>query len=119
MANDTQGTQTDEVIIDEEPSGRSRANLTIASGVGAVAVGQVLELSGTEYVLVATAGSAAAVATEAVDATSAAKECICLVRECKVRKSLLSYNSLVEATVDAALTALGIIPQAGPTQTTL
>jgi len=119
MASDTQGLQTAEVIIDEEPMHRSREKITIASGQGAIVVGQVLELSGTEYIKVNTAGNAARVAVEAVDATSAAKECVALRRDCAVRQVNLDYNSKVEATVNTALEALGIAVRTGPTQTTL
>ncbi len=119
MASQTQGKLKFEFIIDEEPSFRSRKKITIASGQGSIVVAQLLELSGSEYIKLATPGNAAAISGEAVDATSASKEVIAIVREAKVRKADLDYNSQVASTTDAALEALGIIVQAGPTFTTL
>ena len=44
MASQTQGKLKFEMIIDEEPSFRSRKKITIASGQGSIVVGQILEL---------------------------------------------------------------------------
>jgi hypothetical protein len=115
----TEATKLQDVIKMEGDFYFSRETLTIKSGVGLTTIGMILEDSSGEEIQLATAGNANAIALEVVDATSAAKSCLCLVRHAVVDVKYLDYNSKTVATVDAALKALDIIPRTGPTYSTL
>jgi len=119
MASNTEAVAAFEVLRWEPGLFHAREKVTIASGQGTIAVGQILEASGSNKIKVGTAANADSIALEAVDATSAAKECVAAVRNCVVNKDMLNYNSMTVATVDTALKALGIVPRSGPTYTTL
>jgi hypothetical protein len=115
MATYTEATRASEVILSEAPGTLSRETITIASGAGAIAVGMVLGkvTASGKYIPyddgnVDASGNgdgsqnAAAIALEAVDATSADKTCAVLIRLGEYKTDMLAWASAVDATAKTA-----------------
>lgn len=113
----SEGLYQDDIVLYEPPMDYARKLVTIAASQ-TISRGEILELSGSDYIAVATAGNAVAIALEAVTTTGATATIVALVRNCVVKYEGLTYNSLTEATVNAALEAKGIVVRTGPTYTT-
>jgi len=114
MTTYTEATRASEVILSEANGTLSREAVTIVSGEGVVPVGMVLGVvtaSGkyAQYDDGNGDGSetAAAIALESVDATSADAECAVLIRLGEYKTDLLAWDAAVDATAKtAAYTAL-------------
>jgi hypothetical protein len=116
MTTYTEPTRASEIILSEGDGTISRESITIVNGAGVIPVGAVLgkvtgsghytwydnELSdGTE--------TAAAIALEKVDATSAAVTCAVLFRLAEVKADLLSWHNTASAAGLVELAAKYII----------
>lgn len=100
-----------EFIATESNGKRSRDNDTLAAGSVAT-VGRVLSGPSTARVLCDGSVAATAVAFNAVDATSAAKTIVTMVRSCELNKSEMDFGAMNTgqiATAIADLKAIGII----------
>lgn len=113
----TEGPRTFGFVLSEAEFGRSRDEVTIASGAGVLESGTVLgkiTASGKfkPAVDASTDGSeiAAAVLAHRVDATSADAQAVIVARAAQVKKPELIYaDGATEADMDAGLTAAGIV----------
>jgi hypothetical protein len=105
MTTYTEPYRANEVLLSEAPGTLSRESITIVSGSGAIVAGLVLgkvtasgkyapydddNADGTEV--------AAAIALEAVDATSADQTCAVAFRLCEVRSSAIQWAGTNDAT---------------------
>lgn len=121
MATKTEARHTGEFILSEAAGTRSRDVIKVASGAGKVASGTILgkiTASGkfAPHAPAASDGTetAAAILTEAVDATSADVTTVAIVRDAEVKQPELTYNAATDtvneiAAVHASLASVGII----------
>jgi len=110
MANETKSRVLSEILKYEAPNRYSRETKTLSTNQ-TISLGEVLEDDGSNVKAGAVAGNIKYIAAEAVTTTSATADIAVIARNAIVDKSLLTYNSLTEATVDAALEAVGILPR--------
>lgn len=79
-------------------------------------IGDICETASSKKIIVATAGNADSICLEAASPSGADGEALFLMRgPAIVIKGELDYNSVTEATADAALEALGILARAAAT----
>lgn len=121
MTTMTEGNYIGDLVLWEQDGRFSRAEVTLASGAGALKTGALLGriTTGGKYQLSAPGASDGSQAPAAVllidaDATSADAPAVVLVRDARIRAQALTYHSTVDnaakrATAQAALAALGII----------
>ncbi len=108
MASQAEGLVLTDVVKYEAPSRYSRRIMTLAISQ-TISLGEVLEMSSTSVVALATAASAVAIALEAVTTgAGATANILCLVRHGVTIRENLTYNSEDEDETDAALRAVGI-----------
>ena len=120
MTTKTEAQVISDVILSEEDGRYCRETRIIEAGTGGdtMAPGVILEPgSGTNKKRVVVAGNATEICLEAgVIAASSTASFLVLARgPAVVKKAGLDYNSLTEATVDAALLAKDIVVRTGPT----
>ena len=107
MSVKTEGVHALEFLLSEANGQRSREQVTIPSGQGALAAGTMLTSANEKAV---DGASAVKVLTHAVDATSAAAEASVIARDAEVHGELLGWEDDTTATEKlAAATSLASV----------